>query len=138
VVDAIAGTRWTAAHIELDGGAAMLFDAWNYRPDAGWSADHELTGYHVEATDGRIGKVNESAHALDLSYLVVDTGPWIFGHRAVVPAGTVANIDHDGRRVYLDRTKEQVRSAPAFEADLHEEPAYRDKVRDHFQGTYPA
>ncbi len=25
---------------------------WNIHPDAGWSADFDLVGYHVEATDG--------------------------------------------------------------------------------------
>jgi hypothetical protein len=114
----------------------MLFDPWNYRPDAGWSADHELAGYHVQATDGRIGKIHESTHGLDLSYLVVDTGPWVFGHRVMLPAGTVTNVDHEERRVYLDRTKDQVRSAPDFDPDMYAEQNYRDKISDYYHGTY--
>jgi|SRR4051812_21328670 len=115
----------------------MLFDAWNYRPDAGWSADNDLVGYHVEATDGRIGKIHESSYGMDQSYLVVDTGPWIFGHRVVLPAGTVTNIDHADRKAYVDRTKEQVSSAPAFDDNLFTEPEYRDKVGAYYHGTYP-
>jgi hypothetical protein len=115
---------------------AMTFDTWNYRPDSGWSAQHELIGYHVEAVDGRIGRATEAAHAQDLSYLVVDTGPWIFGHRVMVPAGTVTNIDHDARTVYLDRTLDQVRSAPDYDPEMYPDPTYQDKIHHYFQSTY--
>ncbi len=38
----------------------------------------ELTGYAVEAIDGEVGSVDESTYEASGSYLVVDTGPWIF------------------------------------------------------------
>ena len=34
------------------------FRTWNYRPDAGWAPEFDLVGYHVEATDGSVGKVS--------------------------------------------------------------------------------
>jgi hypothetical protein len=48
----------------------------------------------------------------------------------------VTHIDHTDRRVYLDRTKEQVRSAPEFEPEQLAEPAYRDKVGGYYGDTY--
>ena len=92
---------------------------WNYRADSGWNAEFDLVGYHVEATDGRIGKIDEASHATDESYLVVDTGPWIFGKKVLIPAGTVTHIDHTDRNVYVDRTKDQVKASPEFDADLY-------------------
>ena len=41
----------------------------------------ELTGYAVEAIDGEVGSVDESTYEASGSYLVVDTGPWIFRQR---------------------------------------------------------
>ena len=117
-------------------GTRPAFNAWNYRPDAGWSAQFDLVGYHVEATDGGIGKVTESSHALDESYLVIDTGPWIFGKKVMVPAGTATHIDHTDRKVYLDRTKAQVKSSPEFDADMYTEPAYRDKLGGYYDESY--
>src|SRR5262245_46368122 len=93
-----------------------LFDAWNYRPDAGWPSGFDMVGYTIEATDGSIGKVSLASHAENASYLVVDTGPWIFGRSVVLPAGTVTHIDHTDRKVYVDRTKEQIRNSPEYEA----------------------
>jgi hypothetical protein len=112
------------------------FNAWNYRPDAGWTADFDLVGYHVEATDGRIGKIDEASNATDASYLVVDTGPWILGKKVMLPAGTVTHIDHSDRKVFVDRTKEQVRSSPDFDPDMYTDVGYRDKVGGYYDDTY--
>ena len=65
-------------------------DMYTYR-DAGalrLNASVEIAGYSVEARDGAIGKV-ESDLRHDSSYLVVDTGPWIFGKKVILPAGVI-------------------------------------------------
>jgi hypothetical protein len=111
-------------------------DHWNFRPDAGWTTGSNLAGYHVQATDGSIGKVDECNNAVNESFLVVDTGPWIFGRKVMVPAGSVTNLDHTEGRVYLDRTKAQVKASPEFDPDLYTEPTYRDKVGSYYDETY--
>jgi hypothetical protein len=105
-----------------------VFLPWDYRPDAGWVPEFDLTGYHVEAVDGSIGKVRQSAYATHGSYLAVETGPWIFGRTVIIPAGIVTSIDHGGRRIYLDRSKEQITAAP----DYSDEPAYWEKLAAHY------
>jgi hypothetical protein len=117
-------------------GTQPTFVPWNYRPDAGWAPGFDLVGYHVEAADGSIGKIDEASQATDQSYLVVDTGPWIFGKKVLIPAGTVSHIDHTDRKVFVDRTKDQVKSAPEFDADMYMEPNFRDKVGGYYDDTY--
>jgi hypothetical protein len=117
-------------------GMRTPFNAWNFRADAGWSTQFDIVGYHVEATDGAMGKISEASHALDESYVVVDTGPWIFGKKVMIPAGTVTHIDHTDRKVYVDRTKVQVKSSPEFDPDMYTEQAYRDKVAGYYDETY--
>ncbi|HEX6870057.1 MAG TPA: PRC-barrel domain containing protein [Micromonosporaceae bacterium] len=112
------------------------FSPWTYRSEAGWAADFDLVDYHVEATDGSIGKVDEASNTVDESYLVVDTGPWIFGKRVLIPAGTVTRIDHAERLIYVDRTKQQVKDSPEFDPDVYTEPSYRDKVGGYYGDTY--
>ncbi len=63
----------------------------------GYATGTDLTGYRVEAADGRIGKVDKHSEDVGDAYLLVDTGPWIFGRVVLVPAGTVTRIDHDDR-----------------------------------------
>ena len=62
-------------------------DIWTYRESGALGVDGgrgvDVTGYSVEAVDGGIGKVDEATYDVGSSYLVVDTGPWIFGKKVL-------------------------------------------------------
>ncbi|MFE0590488.1 PRC-barrel domain containing protein [Micromonospora echinospora] len=116
------------------GAPAGAFDPWRYRDEAGVT-DADLTGYRVEATDGSIGKIDEASHDVNASYLVVDTGHWIFGRKVMLPAGTVNHVDHDVRTVFVDRTRDQVRAAPEYD-ETDTDPAYRDRLGGYYDDTY--
>ena len=55
----------------------------------------DLSGFKVEAVDGSIGKVDEATNEAGGSFVVVDTGPWIFGKKVMLPAGLISDIDPD-------------------------------------------
>jgi len=111
------------------------FDPWRFRDDAGVTGA-DLVGYKVEATDGGIGKVDSASHDVNSSHLVVDTGVWIFGKKVMLPAGVVNHVDHEERKVYVDRSKEQIRNAPEYDADAHTDDVYRDKLGGYYGDTY--
>ncbi|WP_426361807.1 PRC-barrel domain-containing protein [Streptomyces sp. E-08] len=92
---------------------------WSYRSTSGHLAGTDLTGYKVEATDGSIGKVDKHSDEVGDAYLVVDTGVWIFGKEVLLPASTVVRIDPEDRSIFVDRTREQIKSAPEFHRDKH-------------------
>ena len=118
-------------------GAAALALPWAFRDDiAEEHRSRELTGYTVEAVDGRIGKVDKATYESDSAGLVVDTGPWIFGKKALIPAGTINNIDPSECVVYVDRTKEQIKDAPEYDEARVHDPAYRESVGTYYTGTY--
>lgn len=99
-------------------------------------ANTEIAGYHIEATDGGIGSIDEASYDVGSAYLVVDTGPWIFGRKVLLPAGTVQRVDHDARTVYVDRSKEQIRNSPEYDKDTFTTPDYRDKVGSYYSESY--
>ncbi|OKI85935.1 PRC-barrel domain-containing protein [Micromonospora sp. CB01531] len=106
-------------------------------PDApGPGTPIDLTGYRVEATDGRIGSVDQASGEAGARYLVVDTGPWIFGRKVLLPVGTVARVDHLARTVHVDRTREQVKHSPAFEPDDFGRPEYQEQVGSYYAESY--
>jgi hypothetical protein len=88
---------------------------WTYRENI-YRPDTNLQGFEVEATDGGIGTVDEDT--TDTDHLIVDTGFWIFGKKRLLPAGVVAGIDYDEKRVYVGLTKDQIRHAPDLDADV--------------------
>ncbi|MFJ4776129.1 PRC-barrel domain containing protein [Streptomyces sp. NPDC088762] len=97
----------------------MSENVWAYRVTVGRIADVDLSGYKVEATDGSIGKVDKHSDEAGSAYLVVDTGPWIFGKEVLLPAGTVIGIDGEEKKVHVGLTKEQIKNAPEFVRDKH-------------------
>jgi len=88
----------------------------------------DLTGFSVEATDGGIGKVDEATYDTSSSYIVVDTGPWIFGKKVLLPAGVVERIDLDTETLYVGRTKDEIKEAPEFDETGYRDEEYRRRV----------
>ncbi|MDP9865669.1 MULTISPECIES: PRC-barrel domain-containing protein [Streptosporangium] len=111
----------------------MSSELWTYRTDVyDVNKSLDIAGYHVEATDGKIGSVDEATYDVGESYLVVDTGPWIFGKKVMLPASTVTRIDPQERKIYVSRTKDEIKHAPEFDEATFKEPVYRDTVGDYY------
>jgi hypothetical protein len=98
----------------------------------------DLTGFDVEAVDGSIGKVDEATQDVGESFLVVDTGVWIFGKKVLLPAGLVERVDRDEEKVWVDRTKDEVENAPEFDKDNYREADYRSAVGGYYGSLEPA
>ena len=96
-------------------------ELWTY--DTGVDHTNQWIGYEVEATDGRIGKVDEMSTEAGRAHIVVDTGPWIFGKKRMIPAGAVSSVDHEDRTVRVAMTKDQIKDAPDAE-DLRDEGCF--------------
>ena len=88
----------------------------------------DLSGYKVEALDGSIGSIDESTYGTSRSYVVVDTGPWIFGKKVMLPAGVIRGIDEDEERVYVNRTKDEIKNAPEFDDAMVTDETYHSSV----------
>ena len=62
--------------------------------------------------------------------------PWIFGRKVLLPVGVVERVDHDEEKVYVDRTKDQIKEAPEFDTDAGVDDDYWDKLGGHYGDTY--
>jgi hypothetical protein len=105
-------------------------DVWSFRAEQ--AARVDVTGFRVEAADGEIGTVDQATHDVGRSHLVVDTGPWIFGKKVVLPAGVVERVDPESETVFVSPTKDEIRDAPKLDPE-------RDASDDRFRarlGSY--
>jgi len=105
-------------------------DLWTYPTDLGDTK--AIVGYSVEAIDGGIGKIDEATEDVGMASIVVDTGPWIFGHKVILPAGVVDRIDRDEECVYVNRTKEQIKNAPELGQQTFEDDEYRHELGEYY------
>ena len=92
----------------------------------------DLTGYKVEALDGNIGKVDEATYEASGSFVVVDTGPWIFGKKVMLPAGVLRDVDPDTETVFVNRTKDQIKNAPEFDEKRYGDEDYRGRLGSYY------
>ncbi len=88
---------------------------------------HELIGYRISAVDDTIGAVNDfyfDDQSWTVRYLVIDTGPWLFGRRLLVATSAIDSIEFMREIVNVNLTKAQVEKSP--DLDL-ERPFTRDQ-----------
>ena len=49
----------------------------------------------------------------------------------MLPAGVVGRVDDADEKVYVNRTKDQIKNSPEFDPDSYRDETYRDRL-----GTY--
>jgi hypothetical protein len=118
----------------MENTARTTTDLWTYDQTAlGVGVDKaNVVGYEVEALDGSIGKVDEATYDAGSAYIVVDTGPWIFGKKVMLPAGTIQRADHENEKIFVNRTKDQIKNAPEFEDGAGYDSSYRGRLGSYY------
>jgi hypothetical protein len=109
-------------------------EMWTYRDTT--LTRENLSGLKVEALDGSIGKVDDATTDVSGSFIVVDTGPWIFGKKVMLPAGVISRVDLDTETVFVNRTKDQIKSAPEYDESKQRDESDRDRYRTDLGSYY--
>jgi hypothetical protein len=100
--------------------------------DESWGTT-DIRGFKVEARDGEVGKIDEATYEAGSSYVVVDTGPWIFGTKVMIPGGAITRIDAESETVHTELTKNEIKDAPEFDEDAYKTDGYRSKLGDYYE-----
>lgn len=81
----------------------------------------EVDGYHIEATDGDIGHVEDfivDDEQWRIRYLVVDTRNWLPGGRKVlVPSLFIDHLSWSEMKVKVDKDQETIKNSPPYDPD---------------------
>lgn len=77
-----------------------------------------MRGYHIEATDGSIGHVDnflvdESSWAV--RYLVVDTTNWIGGRWVLVSSSAIRSVDSVEQKIHVALSRDEIKNSPSVE-----------------------
>jgi hypothetical protein len=111
----------------VDGGTL-----WQWRQHT-WASDScQLEGFSVEARGGSIGKIDEANDDVGSGYIVVETGPWIFGKKVMLPASLIERVDYDDQTVFVSVTKERIKNAPDFDETTYRDDAYRSQLGGYY------
>ncbi len=94
-----------------------------------------LRGYHIHATDGSIGHVEDfmvDDASWAVSYLIVDTRNWWPGAHVLMSPYAVRSIEWGDHEIRLNVSREQVKASPPWDPVEVVEQAYERRLHDHY------
>jgi uncharacterized protein YrrD len=107
----------------------------------GKAFDHHLrstrvvTGYHVKASDGAIGHVEDfiiDDKTWAIRYLIVDTKNWLPGKRVLISPKWIQTISWSDSSVFFNVPRETIKNAPEYIRDSMVTRDYETQLHGHY------
>jgi len=95
-----------------------------------------VIGYHVHATDGDIGHVDNllvDDQAWAIRYLIVDTHRWWSGRRVLVAPRWIEEVSWSTATVSVDLTRDAIKSAPPYDSEALLDRQREQALHDHYE-----
>jgi sporulation protein YlmC with PRC-barrel domain len=105
-------------------------------------ADHhlrslnEVHGYHLHATDGGIGHLQDfliDPKSWAIRFIVIDTRKWLPGRQVLIPPQWVINLDWDQKNLYVDVTHDEVKHSPEYDPGVEFSSVHEDSLYGHYR-----
>ena len=97
---------------------------------------NELEGYDIEATDGKIGHVEDFiadvGESWRIRYLVVDTKDILPSKKVIISPDWIEDIDWGVREVKVDHTKEEIKKSPEYDPSVPVNRKYEKVLYDYY------
>jgi uncharacterized protein YrrD len=85
--------------------------------DSNLRSSHEVSGYHIQATDGAIGHVEDfiiDDETWAIRYLIIDTQNWWPGKKVLVSPQWINRVSWGGAKVFVNLSRETVKQSPEY------------------------
>ena len=85
--------------------------------DAHLRSTRDVTGHHIQASDGEIGHVDDfmiDDEAWAIRYLVIDTRNWWPGKKVLVSPQWIERVSWDASKVFVNLSSEAIRGSPEY------------------------
>jgi hypothetical protein len=110
-------------------------DARRAKDDPHLRSIEAVTGYHIHASDGEIGHVEDflvDDTDWSIHYLVVDTTNWWPAKKVLISPRSARTIDWTDRLVNLDVDRQRVKDSPAYDPSITVDPDYDDNFLTYY------
>jgi sporulation protein YlmC with PRC-barrel domain len=96
---------------------------------------NEILGYKLTGRDGQLGKVHDFFFSDDdwtIRYLVMDTGPWIFGRKVLISPHVLQQPVWESESIPVNLTRDEVESSPDIDVAKPVSRKYEEELLTHY------
>jgi hypothetical protein len=96
---------------------------------------NEVTGYHIQASDGEIGHVEALIADTALwviRYLVVDTRNWLPGRKVLIARNWLESVSWEEKRVVVGLSREEIKGSPKYDSAEPVNRRYEECLYDYY------
>jgi hypothetical protein len=112
---------------------------WNWevkeRSDPHLRSSRAVTGYHIQATDGDIGHVDDylvDDRSWAIRYMIVNTSNWWPGKKVLVAPAWIEQVDWDQSKVHVAITRAQIKNSPEYDPARPVDRTYEAQLYGHY------
>jgi hypothetical protein len=110
--------------------------AWGNRTwDPHLRSTRDVTGHHLEATDGAIGHVDDFViddETWAIRYLIVDTKNWWPGKKVLISPQWIERVSWIQSKVFIALTREAIKGAPEYTGDAGLSRDFETRLHSHY------
>lgn len=131
----VGDTAGARPSLELMQREKEIDDARRSNDDPDLRSGNEITGYHIHASDGEIGHVEDflvEDHDWSIRYLVVDTQSWWPRNKVLLSPLFVRKIEWADRQVFLRADRQKVKDSPTYDPLITVDPLYESNLHSHY------
>ena len=85
--------------------------------DPSLRSTHDVSGYHLQATDGEIGHVEDfviDAETWAIRYLIVDTRNWWPGKKVLISPQWIDRVSWSNSKIIITLSREAIKQSPPY------------------------
>ena len=107
----------------------------HYGGDPTLRSAKDVIGYHVAATDGEIGHIDDfllDDESAKIRYAVVDTKNWLPGKHVLIAPEWIREIKWSESKLFVNATREAVRNSPEYNPVTPVDKEYESRLFTHY------
>ena len=96
---------------------------------------HEVSGYHIQATDGEIGHVEDfiiDDETWAIRYLIIGTQNWWPGKKVLVSPQWISRVSWGESKVFVELSRETVKQSPEYADGALLSRDYETELHHHY------
>lgn len=106
--------------------------------EKGWDprlrSTHEVSGYHIQATDGEIGHIADFViddQTWAIRYLIIETRNWLLGKKLLIAPQWIDRVSWSESKVFINLPRATIQHAPEY-TDASLDRDYETRLHRHY------